>query len=585
MGLIEDNQTFHLGGCESRVARTLDALSRQAFSTRLWRKDPSLWRQGPEGDKVISNRLGWLNVVETMHERMGEILQFAEEVKRAGFTHAVLMGMGGSSLSPEVSRLTFGVKQGWPDLMVLDSTVPAAVLEIDRKIDPARTLFIVSTKSGATVETLSAYRYFYEKAEAGKPGRAGENFVAITDPGAPLEEEARDRRFRRLFLNFPDIGGRYSALSYFGLAPAAVIGVDIKRLLDRAAIMAESCSAHVPLTENPGVALGTAIAELAMLGRDKLTLILSPEISSFGSWVEQLTAESTGKLGRGIVPIDGEFVAEPERYGDDRLFVYLRLDGSRDRGLDAKVRALEEAGHPVIRIGLDDIYDLGKEYFRWEIATAVASALLGVNAFDEPNVKESKDNTGRLLSEFQEKGRLPEETPILEEAGIKLYCDPKTKAVLDRIRSSGGRAESSIRSYLAAHLGLFQPGNYFALMAFVQSTPAVGCIFQCMRGCLRDAFNAATTLGYGPRFLHSTGQLHKGGPNSGIFIQFTADDPEDVPIPGETYGFSTLKQAQALGDAIALREKGRPLIRLHLSGDIEEGLNKLLDIVGEAAQG
>jgi len=579
MRLIEDNQVFRLGGCESRVARTLDALSRQAFSARLWEKDASLWRQGPEGDKVISNRLGWLNVVEPTQERADEIVQFAEEVKRAGFTHAVLIGMGGSSLSPEVSRLTFGVREGYPDLMVLDSTVPAAVLETDRKIDPARTLFIVSTKSGTTVETLSAYRYFYKKAEAGKPGRAGENFVAITDPGTPLEKEARDKRFRRAFLNFPDIGGRYSALSYFGLAPAAVIGVDIERLLDRASAMAERCSANAPLSENLGVALGAAIAELAMLGRDKLTLVLSPGIGSFGSWVEQLTAESTGKLGRGIVPVDGESIAEPERYGDDRLFVYLRLDGSRDRELDAKVRALEEAGHPVIRIGLDDIYDLGKEYFRWEIATAVASALLGVNAFDEPNVKESKDNTSRLLGEFQEKGRLPEETPILEEAGIKLYCDHRMKAALDKLQSSRADTGGSLLSYVTAYLDLFQPGNYFALMAFLQRTPAVDCIFQCMRGCLRDAFNAATTLGYGPRFLHSTGQLHKGGPNTGIFIQFTADDAEDAPIPGQMYGFSTLKQAQALGDAIALRDKGRPLIRLHLGGDIEGGLNRLLDMI------
>ncbi|HUV04307.1 MAG TPA: hypothetical protein VMX94_04295 [Armatimonadota bacterium] len=582
MGLIQDNQTFRLGGCESRVARTLNALSRQAFSARLWEKDASLWKQGPEGDKVISNRLGWLNFVEPMKVRADEITRFAEEIRQAGFTHAVLMGMGGSSLSPEVSRLTFGVREGQPDLMVLDSTVPAAVLEVHAKIDPKTTLFIVSTKSGTTVETLSAYRYFYERLAAEKQDRAGENFVAITDPGSPLEKEASDKHFRRAFLNFPDIGGRYSALSYFGLAPAAVIGADIKRLLDRASDMAERCSANAPLSENPGVALGAAIAELAMLGRDKLTLILSPEIASFGSWVEQLTAESTGKLGRGIVPVDGELIAEPERYGDDRLFVYLRLDGSRDQDLDARVRTLEEAGHPVIRIGLDDIYDLGKEYFRWEVATAVASALLGVNAFDEPNVKESKDNTSRLLNQFQEKGRLPEEAPILEEAGIKLYCDPKMKAVLDGIRASGGEAGNSLLSYLTAYLDLFQPGNYFALMSFTQRTPAVDCALQCMRGCLRDAFNAATTLGYGPRFLHSTGQLHKGGPNSGIFIQFTADDPEDVPIPGETYGFSTLKQAQALGDAIALRDKGRPLIRLHLGGDVQGGLNKLLDIIHES---
>ncbi|MCX6377199.1 MAG: glucose-6-phosphate isomerase, partial [Armatimonadetes bacterium] len=387
-------------------------LEKQAFSERLWRKDPTVWRQGPKGAKVIRNRLGWLNVVETMMPRAAEITRFADDIKAAGFTHAVLMGMGGSSLSPEVSSLTFGVRPGYPDLMVLDSTVPASVLKIEGRIDPARTLFIVAMKSGATVETNSCYRYFHDRVRARIGDRAGDNFAAITDPGTSLEAEAHRNRFRDLFLNFADIGGRYSALSYFGLVPAAIIGVDIARLLDRALSMMKACGPDVSPSENPGIALGAMLAEHAMQGRNKMTLVLSPEIRSFGYWVEQLVAESTGKNGTGILPVESEFVADPGLYGDDRVFVYLRLKTSNDTGLDRGVGALEQAGRPVIKIALDDVYDLGKEYFRWEMATAVASALLGVNPFDEPNVKESKDNTRWFLRGPEKHHMLPKERPI-----------------------------------------------------------------------------------------------------------------------------------------------------------------------------
>ncbi|MHB1000567.1 MAG: hypothetical protein ACYC27_15110 [Armatimonadota bacterium] len=575
-------QTAHIGDYQSRVDYALGALAEQAFTRRLAEKDATLWKQGPEGIKVINNRLGWINIAEVMQERTAEINSFVNGITADGFTHAVLMGMGGSSLSPEVSRLTFGIKPGHPNLTVLDTTDAYTLIETDEKIDPAKTLFIVATKSGTTVETLSAYEHYYEMVKKIKGDKVGKNFIAITDPGTPLETETKEKNFRQLFTNFGNIGGRYSALSYFGLIPAAVIGVDIDLLLKRAIVMSEMSAPGTDPADSPGVALGTIMAELAMEGRNKLTLLMSPEIGSFGYWVEQLVAESTGKNGTGIIPVEDELPAAPEHYGDDRLFVYMRLSGGQNDELDAIVKSLEHTGQPVVQITLDDVYDLGQEYLRWEIATATACALLGVNAFDELNVKESKDNTNRLLEEFRQNGKLPEEAPVVDENGIKLFCDDITRSALDTIRTAGPYSDDSMLSYIAAHLDQFQPGNYFALMAFIRMSPKIDGIFQCMRGHIRDAFDAATTLGYGPRFLHSTGQLHKGGPNTGIFIQFTADDVQDVPIPGQQFGFSVLKQAQAMGDAIALQSKGCRLIRIHLGADIEGNLNKVLDLIHQA---
>lgn len=580
----QDSQTADIGDYQARVDYALGTLTEQAFPKRLAEKDVTLWKQGPEGEKVIGNRLGWLDVVEKMQDRVSEITGFVEGLRNDGFTHAVLMGMGGSSLSPEVSRLTFGVKEGYPDLTVLDTTDAYTILETEKKINLAKTLFITATKSGTTVETLSGYAYFYEKVKAIKGDSAGANFIAITDPGTPLETEAGEKKFRHLFTNFADIGGRYSALSYFGLVPVAIIGVDIEKLLKRGCDAGVNKQIDTDQITDPGIILGTIIAELALEGRNKMTLFASPEISSFGYWVEQLVAESTGKIGSGIIPVEGEFIAPPDHYGDDRLFIYMKLAGTQNNELDTQVSALEQADQPVVRIVLQDRYDLGQEYLRWEIATATACSLLGVNAFDEPNVKESKDNTNRLLDEFRKNGKLPDEKPILEENGLKLYCDSATKIALDKIREAGPYSDNSMLSYIAAHLDQFQPGNYFTLMAFIHTSPKIDGIFQCMRGHIRDAYDAATTLGYGPRFLHSTGQLHKGGPNTGIFIQFTADDETDAAIPFQQYGFSILKHAQAMGDAIALQDKGRRYIRIHLGTDIEDGLNKVLDMVHEAVK-
>lgn len=588
--ILDGHQTARLGDYQSRVDYALASLTEQAFVHRLWEKDPSIWKQGHDADKGIRDRLGWLDVAQKMlstpeggtQTRADEITAFVEEARAAGFTQAVLMGMGGSSLSPEVSRLAFGVKEGYLDLIVIDTTVPSAILDAERRIDPAKTLFIVSTKSGGTVETLSAYRFFYEKVKAAGVDDPGKSFIAITDPGTSLQSEAEAKGFRKVFTNFEDIGGRYSALSYFGLVPAAVIGVDVKLLLDRAQRMVACSAGCVGPADSPGIVLGTIVGELAEEGHDKLTLVMSPEIAGFGYWVEQLVAESTGKNGVGIVPVEGEQLGAPVNYADDRLFVYVKLSGSADTEIDAKIKALEKSGQPVVRIELADLYDLGQEYFRWEMATATACAILGVNAFDQPNVQESKSNTDRLLGELKEKGELPSEQRVIEENGVTLYCDADTKALLDKIIAAGPYPEPSLQAYLAAHLNRFQPGNYFALMAFLPATPRIDGVLQCMRGHLRDSYTAATTSGYGPRFLHSTGQLHKGGPNIGIFIQFTADDAEDVEVPGAHYTFSTLKQAQSMGDAQALENKGRPMIRIHLGADPLAGLNHVLDLVHQA---
>ena len=511
-----------LGQYADRVKRTLDILDKQDFSRRLWDKDASLWRQDESGAKVIRKRLGWLNIVSRISGQADNIAEFAEGIKRAGFKHAVLMGMGGSSLCPEVSRLTFGVKPGYPDLMVLDSTVPETILKLENQINLGQTLFIVSTKAGTTVETMSAYHYFREKAE-------GKQFVAITDPDTPLEEEVHKVGFRGMFLNPPDIGGRYSALSYFGLVPAAIIGMDIKLLLDRAASMVKLCGPKIRPSENTGIILGAIIAELALMGRDKLTLSFSPEIKSFGGWVEQLVAESTGNHGAGILPVEGDYS------GDDSLTVYMRL----------KDEAQVPENKPHVEFVLDDVYDLGKEYFRWEIAAAVAGALLGVNAFDQPNIQESKDITDDLLKK-----------PSIPHSALPT-------------------------PHLPEFLGQYRPGDYFALMAFLDKSEETDGLLQQIRARIQKTCQAPVTLGYGPSFLHSTGQFHKGGPNNGLFIQFTADDPVDVPIPGEEFTFSTLKQAQAMGDAKALQSRGRPFMHIHLGSDPVGGLKALLDLIEE----
>ena len=539
-----------LGAYQEAVDAALVEIKEQEILCRIWAHDHTVWKPEPT---EITNRLGWLHTAEVMSEEVPYVQPLVEAVQTVDYTHALLLGMGGSSLAPEVFRKTFGVKKGYPDLAVLDSTDPAAVTAHAERLDPARTLFIVATKSGGTVETLSFFKFFYNRvAEAVGEDRAGRHFVAITDPGSKLDTLADHYDFRATFLNDPNIGGRYSALSFFGLVPAALIGMDVKLLLERALTMACNCeSCNCPVNgNNHGGRLGAIMGELAKAGRDKLTLITSPEISSFGDWVEQLIAESTGKEGKGIVPVVGEPVGPPEVYGDDRLFVYLRLEG--DATHDAAVEALEEAGHPVVRLRLRDRYDLGGQFFLWEMATAVAGNRLGINPFDQPNVEAAKVRAQEMVAAYQEQGALPDDEPV-----------PLTAEALQ------------------AFLSQTQPGDYIALHAYVAPTVETDAALQALRTRLRDQTRLAVTAGYGPRFLHSTGQLHKGDAGQGLFIQFTAEDAQDRSIPDEagaaasSITFGVLKTAQALGDKQALLDAGRRVIRLHLGTDVPAGLKQL----------
>ena len=477
------------------------------------------------------------------------------------------MGMGGSSLAPLVFQRSFEPARHALPLAVLDTTDPATILGIERQAPIKDTLFIVASKSGTTAEPLAFMDYFYVKVKAIKGDRAGDNFVAITDPDSPLVEQAQARGFRHIFLNFADIGGQYSALSYFGLVPAALLGVDVDELLARALRMQHACDACVTIRDNPGLMLGAALGEVAVHGCHKVTYLVSKPVETLGLWLEQLLAESTGKEGAGLLPVADEPIGDPTVYGDDRLFVYLRLRNMPDEPLEQSIARLERAGQPVITIDLEDALDLGQEFFRWEIATAAAGAILGINAFDQPNVQESKDNTRRRLKTVEDKGTLPEERPTLVESPLSWYA---------------AKSETSLADALHEFLAQAQADDYVALMAYFTEEADTHSVLQTVRSLLRDRLHVATTLGYGPRFLHSTGQFHKGGPNTGLFVQLTADDIQDAPIPGRPYTFGTFKRAQALGDLEALRKHDRRVVRIHLGPDVRRGLSALLEALQTA---
>ena len=534
-----------LGGYLTHVESTLADLQQRDVVGRIWRRDHAVWKPDPE---EITNRLGWLTVTEIMCEQIPMLEVFAEDVRTAGFQHVVLLGMGGSSLGPEVLRKTFGSADDYPEFIVLDSTVPAWVQGVTETIDPARTLFLGSSKSGSTIEALSFYKHFRSLVERaiGKE-KAGRNFVAITDPETSLERLAREHGFQRVFLNPPDIGGRYSVLSYFGLVPAALMGIDITSLLDRADCMREGCASCVSPRDNPGAWLGAIIGTLASQRRDKLTLVTSPSITSVGLWVEQLIAESTGKERKGVIPIEGEPLLAPESYGDDRLFVYMRLAGDDNASIDASIGRIESNGQPVVRLDMRDKYDLGGEFFRWEFATAVAGAILGIHPFDQPNVQQAKDLTELLLQEYQTTG---------------LLHDIEADNSLDRL------------------LAKARPGDYLAIMSYIHQTPDIDHELTALRHKVMEHYRIATTCGYGPRFLHSTGQLHKGGPDMGLFLQITADHQNDLPIPGEPYTFRVLVDAQALGDLRALQEKDRRVARVKLDTDEASAIRALTSSLG-----
>ncbi len=553
-----DRQTVSAPGYESRLAATFDQLDKSEFPARLWRKDPTLWKKDAAHQALIKNALGWLTMPETMAERARELAGFANEVRSAAFRDVVLLGMGGSSLCPELLAQTFPSAPGYPRLHVLDSTVPETILTIERNIEIAHTLFVVSSKSGATIETMSHYREFFERVKSKSSNPPGSHFVAITDPATALEKIARENKFRRVFLNPPDIGGRYSALSYFGLVPAALIGMDVAALLDRAVRMMHSSAGCLRVSENLGVRLGAVLGALQQAGRDKITLIVSPVIGAFGLWVEQLIAESTGKDGTGLIPVCDEPLVDAKIYGKDRVFVYLQLRNATNPAQDAAFDAITMAGIPALRITLMDKIDLGAEFMRWEIATATAGAILGIDAFDQPNVQESKDNTNRLLAELDRGRKLPVQTAAGEKGMLALF--------------SGGAAADALAGktdfhrLLRAFMDLARPGDYFATMAYLAQNPTVEKEIAAIRKAVIERYGIATTFGYGPRFLHSTGQLHKGGPDTGLFLQITQDHRDSGLIPGARYDFAELNRAQYLGDFQSLEARGRRVIRVHLAG-------------------
>jgi len=543
---------------------TLQALQEERFAQRLHAGDPWLWTSDPEEAEAIANRLGWLSCILNFRPRIGDLRRLGEEIREEGTRWVVLLGMGGSSLWPEVCSRVFDTGDGRPELLVLDSTDPEAIRWVEERIEPGKTVFVVSSKSGTTTETLSLYHYFFslvqDRVDGGDPGK---RFLAVTDPGSPLEEEARNRGFRQVFTNPEDIGGRYSALSYFGLVPMALLGIDLHDFLEKADRQLTSCQGELPAEANSGVSLGAALGDLARSGRDKLTFLAHPRLEPFTLWLEQLLAESTGKDGKGILPVAGEPAGSATEFGEDRVFAYLGLQDQDDEQTVARLEALSEAGHPVIRMDVEGAGGLGAEIIRWEVATATAGAVMGLNPFNEPNVTESKKNTRELLDRWRESGDLGEPEPTAEKDGVRAW-------------SGGHAAEGNTPSEIVeALLETLSPGDYLAVLAYIRETDQRNQVLREFRSRVRSRNHVATTLGYGPRYLHSTGQLHKGGPDQAAFVIITADATENVAIPEEKHDFATLLRAQALGDFRALAERGRRVIRVNIGETVDSNLSSL----------
>ncbi|NOZ36546.1 MAG: bifunctional transaldolase/phosoglucose isomerase [Gammaproteobacteria bacterium] len=560
---------------QQAVNRALDDWTDNDKVGRLWARDASLWTDNDE------NRwLDWLDIAEEQFEHLGDLRRLGHFAQGHYFTDVLLLGMGGSSLAPDVFRKVFGVQPQHPRLHVLDSTDPAQIRHIESSINLQRTGVIVASKSGTTLEPNILMAYFFDRIreEIGDK-QAALHFVVITDPDSELEKFATTTGFRRVYHGRAGIGGRYSALSNFGLVPAAFAGVDVAKLLSSTLEMVEACAACVPARENPGVLLGLVLGQAALQGRDKLTLILSPAIAALGAWLEQLLAESTGKQGKGIIPVVGELPLVPEACGDDRLFVYLRLEGDADAQQDRVVEALQKADQAVVQITVTDIYDLGQEMFRWQFATAVAGSEIGINAFNQPDVEASKIATRNLMAAYETSGTLPSQTPLAVDSHLSLYADAKHAEILRAVVGE----QATLADWLGAHLQQIQSGDYFALLAYLnQLDERYSSTLQAIRHTLRDSCRVATCLGFGPRFLHSTGQAYKGGPNSGVFLQLTCDDAEDISVPGYGYSFGVVKAAQAEGDFQVLAERGRRVLRIHLGTDTEAALAQLSELVHAA---
>jgi transaldolase/glucose-6-phosphate isomerase len=570
-----DRMSYRLPGpIGAMVTEELETWRVAGKVRRLWARDASLWTGRDEG-----RWLDWLTIPGKESAASAGLRAFAADIRSRGFTHAVVLGMGGSSLCPDVLSRIFGPAQGSPELLVLDSTDPAQILAMEARIDLKKTLFIVSSKSGTTLEPNILKDYFYDRVcQATGKIDVGKHFTVITDPGTPLQRIAETDNFRRIFPGEPGIGGRYSALSNFGMMPAAVMGLDVASFLDRTALMVNACASCVPPKENPGVLLGVILGVAGKSGRDKVTLIASPGIAPLGAWLEQLLAESSGKEGRGLIPVDAEPLGSPGSYGNDRLFAYLRLDGTPDEAQDAAVDALEKVGQPVVRVSVADAHDLGQEFFRWEIAVAAACSILGVNAFNQPDVEASKAGAMKLTEAYEKSGVMPKESAFCQDGNLQLFADDKNRADLDTAAGS----DKTVNGFLKAHLRLLRPGDYFALLAYIERNQAHGDQLQAIRRTVREKKLVATCLGFGPRFLHSTGQVYKGGPNSGVFLQLTCDDAHDLKIPGRRSSFGVVKAAQARGDLKVLSGRGRRALRVHLGADVNRGLAELAQAIERA---
>lgn len=555
-------------------------VDRWAQSEKLkaeWTRDSSVWTQSGE-----EKWLDWLNVPVRELQSAEGIERFAKEVSDEGFRHVVLLGMGGSSLCAEVIEKSFGrtgVENGFPTFRILDSTDPIQIRNLEEALSLEDTLFIVSSKSGGTLEPNILFEYFFHRVSecVGKTD-ASSHFVAITDPASSLETLAKEYEFKRIFHGDPGIGGRYSVLSDFGMVPAALMGVKIKEFLERTLLMVHSCGPSVPPAENPGVLLGAILGTLGKGGRDKITIVCSNEIEDFGSWLEQLLAESTGKQGRGLIPIVREQILGAEEYGSDRVFVYIRSDWDSDAERDSKITALEKAGQPVIRIFVSDIYNLGQEFFRWEAATAVAGSILGINPFDQPDVEASKVETRKLTAQYEKTGQLPTEVPIFKSDDIEIFAD---QAHAEELKRRLG-ATPTVSDYLRAHFNRITAGDYFAILAYIPMNQRDEDLLQGLRTRVLKTKKVATCVEFGPRFLHSTGQVYKGGPNSGVFLQITSHDVADLMIPGHRYTFGIVKAAEARGDLAVLTQRNRRVLRVHLRRDPDSGLKILRQEVEKA---
>lgn len=551
---MSDGRSGSFGPAEwiARIDARLKAWEEARVPARIWTPDPTVWPEAPASD--VLTRTGWLGLPTSMPEEIPRLTSFAREVRDQGMRHVVVLGMGGSSLAPDVLRRTFGSRPGYPELIVLDSTHPEAVRSVAARIAISRTLFVVSSKSGTTTEPLDFHRYFWQAVRAAGADPAG-RFVAVTDPGSPLEALATDHRFRAVFRALPTVGGRYSALTMFGLVPAALIGIDLADLLARAREMAEKCGPSVPAQKNPGLRLGAALGEYAVHGHDKLTFLTSASLAAFPIWAEQLVAESTGKVGRGIVPVVGEPEVGPGAYGPDRLFVELTTGAPADSALSAQSRALEAAGQPVVRLHIEDIREIGAEFFRWELAVAMAGPVLGIDPFDQPDVELAKELARQAMA---------------RRAGPSGPTAPPEVQAMD-----AGPLAQAIREWSE----VCRTGDYIAVQAYLAPTPDTSAALERLRRVLLDRLHVATTVGYGPRFLHSTGQLHKGGPNTGLFLQIVDRPSRDLEVPGAGYTFGRLIEAQSVGDYHALRQKGRRIVRVDLGEDAPEGLRRLVGAI------